>query len=321
MIKHDKGARPFLKWAGGKSQLLPQLHQALPQELNNQCFSYIEPFVGGGAMLFFMLRQFPQIENVVINDINRHLTQAYRDIKEQPEELIDALKTVEIQYFALPDEPSRKAYYLVARKRFNDPGLMPGIERTSLLIFLNRTCFNGLYRENTKGEFNVPFGRYANPSICNEELIYADSDLLRKFDVKILCGDFKQTIHEIRDDKLNFIYFDPPYRPLNETSSFNTYVKEAFNDQSQQELALFCRQINQRNNCLWMLSNSDCSAANPQDRFFEEIYDGFNIQRVIAKRTINANPNKRGKLTELLIRNYEKYRNSTRKPIQLRIPF
>lgn len=192
------------------------------------------------------------------------------------------------------------------RRRFNEEQLS-NIDKSALLIFLNHTCFNGLYRENSKGEFNVPFGRYANPTICDENVIYADSELLNNFDVQILNGDYKATAKAIDDFGLNFFYFDPPYRPLSATSSFNTYVKEPFNDDSQRELSNFCRMISQKDNVLWMLSNSDCSAKNPKDTFFEDLYNGFNIKRVFASRMVNANGSKRGKLTELLICNY-KYR-------------
>ena len=297
-------AHPFLKWAGGKGQLLQQLGSALPPILRERKFTYIEPFVGGGAMLFFMLQEYPNIEKVVINDINANLTQAYKDIKERPTKLVEILKKIEMNYFAQDGEDQRKEYYLDIRKQFNKKSRERGLEKTAMLLFLNRTCFNGLYRENAKGEFNVPFGRYAHPTICNEELIYADSEMLNKFNVTILTGDYKATLNEVSNSHLHFFYFDPPYRPISQTSSFNTYVKESFNDQSQRELAQFCRHIDLLPNCLWMLSNSDCSAANPEDRFFEEIYDGFQIQRVVAKRAINANPSKRGKLTELLIKNY-----------------
>ena len=298
-------AKPFLKWAGGKGQLLPQLEKALPSNLYNNAFTYIEPFVGGGAMLFFMLQKFPNIKRVVINDINSNLTGAYQAIKDDPKGLIYCLKSIEKQYSSILDYEEQKVYYLEMRRRFNYEQLTQ-LEKTAILIFLNRTCFNGLYRENAKGYFNVPFGRYVNPTICNEELIYADSDLLNQFDVKILTGDFKHTEREITNNELNFFYFDPPYRPLSTTSSFNTYVKEEFGDNEQKALADFCRMISNNHNVLWMLSNSDCSAKNPDDKFFEEIYDGFNINRVYAVRAINANPTKRGKLTELLISNFSK---------------
>lgn len=296
--------KPFVKWVGGKRQLLSQLEEMLPKALYENEFTYIEPFVGGGSMLFFMLQHFPNIKRVVINDINRNLTDAYLVVKNNAEALLRQLTHIEQQYLGLLTEEERKGFYLKMRYRFNEEELT-SIDKTAVLIFLNRTCFNGLYRENAKGKFNVPFGRYAHPTICNEELIYADSELLNRFDVQILNGDFKQTRNEIDSFGLNFFYFDPPYRPLCATSCFNSYVKEKFDDDSQRDLAVFCRQISTIGNVKWMLSNSDCSSKNPDDTFFEDIYDGFDIQRVYASRMVNANGNKRGKLTELLIRNYD----------------
>ena len=260
-------------------------------------------------MLFFMLQKFPNIKRVIINDINRNLTEAYRVIKQEPEGLVYRLKHIEQQYLPIEDYEEQRAFYLEMRRCFNEEALS-SLDKTALLIFLNRTCFNGLYRENAKGFFNVPFGRYANPTICNEEVIYADSELLNHFDVQILNGDFKDTAKAIDETGLNFFYFDPPYRPLSATSSFNSYVKEDFNDDSQRDLADFCRQLNTHKNVKWMLSNSDCSAKNPADTFFEDIYEGFNIQRVYASRMVNANASKRGKLTELLITNYEAKQSS-----------
>lgn len=302
-LKTKELAKPFVKWVGGKGQLLTQLEDNLPAGLHEDSFTYIEPFVGGGAMLFFMLQNFVNIKRVVINDINKNLTDAYRAIKEEPEGLVYRLKYIEQQYGKIADYEEQRTYYLEMRRRFNEEPLKP-IDKTALLIFLNRTCFNGLYRENTKGFFNVPFGRYANPTICNEEVIYADSELLNCYNVEILNGDFKETAKHMDAYGLNFFYFDPPYRPLSATSSFNSYVKEDFNDDSQRDLADFCRQIGKKDNIKWMLSNSDCSAKNPEDTFFEDIYSGFDIQRVYASRMVNANASKRGKLTELLIRNY-----------------
>lgn len=296
-------AKPFIKWVGGKGQLLSQLNMSLPRELYEDGFTYVEPFVGGGAMLFYMLQNFVNIKRVVINDINKNLTDAYTNIKQEPEGLVYRLKHIEQQYFSIKTEEARKDFYLDMRRRFNEVPLS-SLDKTAILIFLNRTCFNGLYRENTKGKFNVPFGRYANPTICNEEVLYADSELLNRYDVQILNGDFKETAKAIDNVGLTFFYFDPPYRPLSATSSFNSYVKEDFNDDSQRDLANFCRQLNTKKNVKWMLSNSDCSAKNPANTFFEEIYEGFNIQRVYASRMVNANASKRGKLTELLIRNY-----------------
>ena len=304
----EKG-KPFIKWVGGKGQLLPQLEANLPSEIRDVEFTYIEPFVGGGAMLFFMLQQFPNIKQVIINDINTHLTSAYRTIKDEPKELVYRLKHIEISYLSIKDHEEQKAFYLEMRRKFNEERLTV-IDKTAILLFLNRTCFNGLYRENAKGFFNVPFGRYTNPTICNEDVIYADSELLNKNDVLILNGDYKETAKYIDTSALNLFYFDPPYRPLSATSSFNSYVKEAFNDESQRGLADFCRMLNKRKNVRWMLSNSDCSSKNPEDTFFEELYDGFNIQRVFASRMVNSNANKRGKLAELLISNYRPLQNA-----------
>ena len=296
-------AKPFLKWAGGKGQLLSQLDKHLPEELQGQAFTYIEPFVGGGAMLFHMLRKYPNITHAVINDINPHLVTAYRVIKEQPDELIQRLSVLERDYFSQSNEEARREYFLNVRNAFNEATL-DNVDCTKYLIFLNRTCFNGLYRVNTKGKFNVPFGRNLHPTICNAEIIMADSEALNRTNITILNGDFEQTANEMVEG-LNFFYFDPPYRPLNATSSFNSYAKEEFNDDEQTRLRDFCVRLNERPNVKWMLNNADCSAKNPEDTFFEDIYAGFHIHRVYASRAINANPSKRGKLTELLIKNYE----------------
>lgn len=300
----SREARPFLKWAGGKGQLLTQLDEHLPNDLQSKSFTYIEPFVGGGAMLFYMLSKFPNITKVVINDINPHLVTAYRVVINQPQELIQRLSALESDYFSRPDEETKREYYLKVRSIFNEDYL-DDVDRTKYLLFLNRTCFNGLYRVNARGNFNVPFGRNLHPTICNTDTILADSELLNRVDVTILNGDFEQTANEMGDG-LNFFYFDPPYRPLNATSSFNSYAKEEFNDDEQIRLRDFCARLNKESTVRWMLSNSDCSAKNPDDTFFEDIYADFHINRVYASRAINANPSKRGKLTELLIKNYGK---------------
>lgn len=292
-------AKPFMKWVGGKGQLLSQLEAALPKSLYDNEFTYVEPFVGGGAMLFFMLQQFPNIKRVIINDINTNLTEAYKNIKYKPKELISKLRDIEQEYLSIINESSRKDFYLKMRNIFNEENLS-SIDKTTLLLFLNRTCFNGLYRENAQGKFNVPFGKYSNPTICNEDVIYADSELLNKYDVEIYNNDFEIMIEE---KDLVFYYFDPPYRPLSETSSFNSYVKGSFDDSEQKRLARFCQKLSQMDNCLWMLSNSDCSAKNPDDLFFENLYNNFNIMRVYASRSVNAVASKRGKLSELLITN------------------
>lgn len=296
-------AKPFLKWAGGKGQLLSQLEQHLPDDLKEKEFTYFEPFVGGGAVLFYMLQRFPNIKRAVINDINSYLITAYRVIRDSSIELIERLAELEKCYYDLNEDEAKKSFFLEARTIFNENNL-DEIDRTKYLIFLNRTCFNGLYRVNAKGKFNVPFGRYLHPTICNKDVLKADSQLLNQVEVVILNGDYEQTSKYLSDG-LNFFYLDPPYRPLDSTSSFNSYAKEEFNDVEQIRLRNFCAKLNQKPKIKWMLSNSDCSARNPEDTFFEELYCDFNINRVQASRAINANPNKRGKLTELLIKNYE----------------
>lgn len=296
-------AKPFLKWAGGKGQLISQLEHHLPLDLKEQEFTYIEPFVGGGALLFYMLQHFPNIKRAVINDVNTYLITAYQVIKNTPDDLIERLADLEEQYFSLVEEVEKKKFYLQVRDIFNNDKL-DDIDRSKYLIFLNRTCFNGLYRVNAKGKFNVPFGRHLHPTICNVEVIKADSQVLNRVEMVILNGDFGMT-QKYMSDGYNFFYFDPPYRPLNATSSFNSYSKEDFNDDEQIRLRDYCAFLNENPNVKWMLSNADCSAKNPDDTFFEKIYADFSINRVYASRAINANPSKRGKLTELLIKNYE----------------
>ena len=294
-------AKPFLKWAGGKGQLLSQLAAHLPQQINGEPFTYIEPFVGGGAMLFYMLQHFRNIRKAVINDVNEDLILTYRTIRDDVEALITNLARLEKDYLAIADQDGRSLMFYEVRERFNQH-IGDSIERGSQLLFLNKTCFNGLFRVNRRGQFNVPFGKYANPTICNAAVLRADSELLKSAQVEICQGDYAQTLHHV--DGLTFVYLDPPYRPLDATSSFTAYAKGDFNDDDQRALAAFCHQLSEAG-CYWMESNADCSAKNPEDTFFEELYQDYRIERVNAARFINANPEKRGKLTELLIMNYE----------------
>ena len=252
-------------------------------------------------MLFYMLQHFGNIRKAVINDVNEDLILAYRIIKDDVEALIANLDKFEKDYLAISDQDERSKIFYEVRDRYN---LHEGddIERASQLIFLNKTCFNGLFRVNRRGQFNVPFGKYANPTICNAKLLRADSQLLQSAQVEICQGDYAQTIQHV--DGLTFVYLDPPYRPLDATSSFTSYAKGDFKDDDQRALAAFCQQLSDRG-CLWMESNADCSAKNPDDTFFEDLYEDYRIERVYASRFINANPDKRGKLTELLIKNYE----------------
>ena len=292
--------KPFLKWAGGKRQLLSELHRRLPEQLHSlEAFTYIEPFLGGGAMLFSMLERFPNMERIVANDINKDLINAYVVVRDRVEELISSLEKLQVQYDHAKAD-ARAAMFYQKREQYNAPGMTDEVEHAALLIFLNHTCFNGLYRVNSKGKFNVPFGRYLSPLICDAETLRADSQGLQR--VEFLCGDFMEVAPHIAVH--TFIYLDPPYRPLNQTSAFTTYTQDGFSDNDQRNLANFCRQLSLHKNVNWMLSNSDCSSQNPSDTFFEDIYRGFNIQRVYASRMVSANASKRGKLTELLISSY-----------------
>ncbi|MBO5313800.1 MAG: DNA adenine methylase [Prevotella sp.] len=292
-------AKPFIKWVGGKGQLIEQLEALLPADFaERENVTYIEPFVGGGAMLFYMLQTYPNIKSAIINDINPDLMQCYQVVRDTPSELIKSLDAIQGEYHALQTEEERRSFFLQQRDRFNTKSLNP-IENSTLFFFLNRTCFNGLYRVNKAGKFNVPFGKYATPTICDTSTIYADSKLLQR--VEILTGDFEQTFSKIKGN--TFFYFDPPYRPLSNTSSFKDYSKEDFNDNAQIRLKLFCDRLNEAG-VDFMLSNSDCLGKDGKDRFFDDLFIDYRIERVWASRNVNAIASKRGKLTEILVRNY-----------------
>lgn len=292
-------AKPFIKWVGGKGQLIDQLEALLPADFSErENVTYIEPFVGGGAMLFYMLNKYPNINSAVINDINPDLTLCYQVVRDNPAELIRALNDIQSEYYSLKSDEERKMFFLQKREHFNTKSLNQ-IENTTLFFFLNRTCFNGLYRVNKAGKFNVPFGRYSKPKICDEETIYADSKILQK--VEIMTGDFEHTINKITGN--TFFYLDPPYRPLSSTSSFNDYAKEEFNDDAQIRLKLFCDRLNELG-VVFMLSNSDCMAKDGKDRFFDDLFVDYRIERVWASRNVNAIASKRGKLTEIVVGNY-----------------
>ena len=249
-------------------------------------------------MLFHMLQSHKNIKHAIINDINPDLTTCYVTVRDHPEELIRSLTAIQEDYYRVESEEAKKEYYMRIRDRFNSKPSDP-IENTTLFFFLNRTCFNGLYRVNKAGKFNVPCGRYNRPLICDVNTIYADSRLLQN--VTILTGDFEQTFEYIKGD--TFFYFDPPYRPLSNTSSFNDYAKESFNDDAQIRLKHFCDRL-QSINVPFMLSNSDCLGRDGSDRFFDDLFEDYDINRVWASRSVNADGSKRGKLTEILVRNY-----------------
>jgi DNA adenine methylase len=303
MIKKSplETSKPFLKWAGGKSQLISDIESNLPSEIHaGKSFTYIEPFVGSGAVLFYLLRTFPNLKKAVINDINPDLTKAYNIIKDTPEILIKKLTILQKEYWKLSTESDRKQMFYEKRTHFNTRDL-DDIENTALLIFLNRTCFNGLYRVNSKGEFNVPHGKYHNPKICDEQTILSDSLALQK--VKILNGDFEKTTKYATEN--SFFYLDPPYKPISTTSHFTAYSLDKFDDSDQQRLKNFCDKINNEGH-YYMLSNSDLKNHDESNHFFDDLYSEYNITRVRAKRNINANSSGRGEISELLITNFTK---------------
>ncbi len=292
-------AKPFLKLAGGKSQLITDIEKALPKEFISQKFTYIEPFVGSGAILFWILNNFPNMEKAVINDINADLTNTYKIIAAKPKEIISILKQFQNEYHAFELlEEQKKEYFYAKRELFNTRST-DKTTQAALFIFLNRTCYNGLFRVNRKNGFNVPIGSYKKPTICDDENILAVSEALKK--VEILTGDYQKTLKHA--EKPAFFYFDPPYKPLSKTSSFNSYAKNEFNDKEQIRLGDFCKTLDSLEH-FWMLSNSYLKSEKTDDNFFDVIYDTFNINSVYARRMINADPLKRGELKESLITNY-----------------
>jgi len=283
MINNRKIAKPFLKWAGGKTQLLENIETVLPKIITEDKFTYVEPFVGGGAVLFWILNRFPNIEKAIINDINADLTNTYKTIRNNVDQLILLLSEYEKEYHNLiKNEEEKKKYYYGKRELFNSR-ISDNTSQAALLIFLNRTCFNGLYRVNRKNEFNVPIGSYKKPMICDKENLLAVNDVLQK--VEILNADFENTLNYANENTL--FYFDPPYKPLSDTSSFNSYAKDEFDDSEQIRLAQYCNKINSLG-YNWILSNSDVKGKHPNDDFFDNIYNKFNISRVLARRNINA---------------------------------
>lgn len=292
-------AKPFVKWAGGKGQLIEQILPLLPDDFRKgKRITYIEPFVGGGALLFKLLATFPNIKRAIINDINPDLIMTYRMVRDRLSDLTEILSAFQGKYRELEGEAAKKSFYLAQRERYNAHE-NSDIERAGLFIFLNRTCFNGLHRVNSKGRFNVPFGRSANPLICDAETLAADSELLQR--TEILCGDFEKVADKTDDS--SFIYFDPPYKPLGGTSSFTAYTKDGFGDADQERLAAFCHKLD-KSGFKWLLSNADLHGRDPDDRFFDNLYAGFRFESVMARRMVNANPEKRGTISELVIRNY-----------------
>lgn len=277
--KNNKLVFPFVKWVGGKRQLLNEIEKHIPEQFSR----YYEPFVGGGAVLFHV-----QPKNAVINDSNKELVNLYNVIKESPEELIEDLKkhkNEEKYFYEVRGIDREKEKYFE----------LSNIQRASRIIFLNKTCYNGLFRVNSSGEFNSPFGRYKNPNIVNDITIRAVGNYLKNTNIQILNTDYEESLSKIR--KGAFVYFDPPYDPISDSSSFTGYTKNGFDKTEQERLKKMCDKLNDKG-INFLLSNSSTE-------FIRDLYKNYNMFSIKAKRTINSKGDGRGEITEVLVKNYE----------------
>lgn len=272
---------PIVKWVGGKRQLLDEIIPLIPKNYT----TYVEPFVGGGAVLFDL-----QPQKAIINDLNEELINVYRVVKNSPNELLGLLEK--------HDKFNNEEYYYDIRKldREDSYSSMSDIEKAARIIYLNKTCFNGLFRVNQAGQFNSPYGRNKNPNIVNKPAILAMSKYFNNNNIKILCGDYRSALNNLR--KGAFVYFDPPYMPLSTSSSFTGYTENSFSAKDQEKLKKECDKLNNRG-IKFLLSNSDHS-------LIRELYEGYTITTVKARRSINSKGNKRGEINEVLVRNYDK---------------
>lgn len=299
-VKKQKStvAKPFVKWAGGKGSLVKLLSAHLPADFcDKENVTYIEPFVGGGAMLFYILTHFSNIHRVIINDVNADLILCYQLIKNNPQILIKYLKRIENEYIQLQTVNEKSSYYYRMRDKYNNE--IPNVEeRAACFIFLNKTCFNGLYRVNASGKFNVPFGKYKKPTICDDVLIMLDHELLKN--VEIYTGNYN-VILKYLGSGYNYVYIDPPYRPLSGTAYFKEYSHNVFDDKEQEKLKVFCDELTAKG-CQIMQSNSNSMECG--ESYFAQLYKEYYIDHIQAHRYINAHVGKREKETELLIMNY-----------------
>lgn len=279
-MANNKLLSPVLKWVGGKRQLLPIITRKLPKNVRK--LKYYEPFVGGGAVLFAM-----QPKIAIINDYNEELINVYRTIRDHPDELIELLK----------EHKNSPEYYYKLREIDRSPLFcnLNNLERASRIIYLNKTCYNGLYRVNNAGEFNVPYGKYKNPNIVNEPVIRAVSNYLNINQIEIRQGDYESALADVTRN--SFVYFDPPYHPVSETSNFTGYIQGGWNEDDQLRLRNICISLDKMG-IKFLLSNSSAP-------FIKEIYSEFIIETVDANRSINCDASKRGNVDEVLIRNYE----------------
>ena len=289
---------PFVKWAGGKRQLLPEIRMRYQSILSNSITKYAEPFVGGGAVLFDILTVH-RFKEAYISDINAELINAYRVIRDSTDTLIAELAMMQDLFLPLAKD-ARKAFYYKVRDEYNRICIRDdNIRKAALMIFLNKTCFNGLYRVNSKGLYNVPVGDYKSPVICDKDNLNAVSKALKN--VEIICGQFTDSEYFI--DKNTLAYFDPPYRPLNVTSNFTSYTKLDFNDDEQIRLAGYIDYLSNKGVKI-ILSNSDPKNENPYDEFFDNLYKKYKIERINASRMINSDAKSRGKVSEIIVTNF-----------------
>lgn len=279
-MSKNKLVTPFLKWVGGKRQIMPSIMEYIPQDIKKSI--YIEPFVGGGAVLFHL-----QPLKAVINDYNEELINVYNIIKTNPDELIKDLKKHknDSDYF----------YEIRGIDRTEKFKKLSDVQRASRIIYLNKTCFNGLYRVNSAGEFNAPFGRYKNPNIVNEPTLRAVSRYLNENEIEINCGDYEKVLKKVT--KKSFVYLDPPYHPISESSNFTGYVEGGWDENDQIRLREWCDYLDKRG-IKFLLSNSSAQLILDQ-------YKNYKITFVKANRAINSDGSSRGEIDELLIRNYE----------------
>lgn len=295
---HRVELRPFVKWAGGKGRLVGEIEKILFSDNERVLTKYAEPMIGGGALFFDVLSKY-DFKEYYIGDINSELINTYFAVQQDVENLIERLDALQTAFLLL-DANDRKNYYYKIRDKFNASHLKdsPSIEKAAFFIFLNKTCFNGLYRVNRKNLFNVPMGTYKNPAIYDAANLRNIHIALKN--VNIVCCDYAQSKSFI--DNNTFVYLDPPYRPISETAAFTSYNSDTFDDKEQLRLAKFIDEINDMGAKI-VLSNSDPKNIDPEDNFFDNLYKNYKINRVEASRAINSKGDKRGKINELLICN------------------
>lgn len=300
--RKEKRMKPFVKWVGGKRQLLPELRKHYPFSIYPKITKYAEPFVGGGAVLWDVLSTHPSIKEVYISDMNSELINVYRCIRHHIHPLIAILATMEKEFTSL-DKEGRKKYYYQKRDWYNQLHKRQeedSILQAALFICLNKTGFNGLYRVNQKDEYNVPIGYSKHPVICDTENLYALTKMLQR--LTIVSGDYQDSLQFI--DENTFVYLDPPYKPLTATAAFTAYTKDGFTDDEQESLAKYVHALD-NHGAKFLLSNSDPTNIDPTNTYFDRLYEPYNIDRVQANRMVNSDASKRGKISELLIYNYK----------------